>query len=116
MEDVAHMQGFSQAADLRLQGVTHSHAHNVHGLQRSHRISDAKMSEIFNQERAYLIENVHEAGYTNQVETLRDASEEQVEEWKHAKQELVKKDAMLDHASQKIHLSYKGLVVDHKLG
>ena len=61
-------------------------------------------------------EAIYEQGYNQADEVLNDAEQPQIDQWNKAKQELLKKDAMIDHASQKISLSYKGAVVDHKLG
>ena len=79
-------------------------------------MEDAKHAETFNTELAHLKAFLHDPTYDYSQETLHDADAEQIAEWHRQKQELVKKDALLDHASQKISLSYKGMVVDHKLG
>ena len=110
---IEELQHFSAAAEMKNQGIATN-------LQRGHsirpKIDDENLTETFNQELAYIKEFIHEAGYNASQETLQDATAEQIEEWERAKAELVKKDAMIDHASQKISLSYKGFVVDHKLG
>ena len=60
-------------------------------------------------------EHTYQRGYRAEVEeTLKDATPERLAEWNQQKQELLKKDREMDHAD-KINLSYKGAVVDHKL-
>ena len=45
-------------------------------------MDDAKHQEIYNQELAHLKEHIFESGYQRESETLRDATEEQINEWK----------------------------------
>ena len=59
---------------------------------------------------------IHERGYDRkQQETLRSATKEEQDEWNAAKAELLAKDAQMDHAINKVKLSYKGAIVDQKL-
>lgn len=63
-----------------------------------------------------MIDHVYEKNYdAAKIETLKDASSDEVANWNERKAELLRKDRALDHAADKISLSYKGAVVDNKL-
>jgi len=66
------MKAFSNAANMKLQGT---------GIRRSASVrapakEDAAHTATFNQEVAYLKEQVHEAGYNTASETLSKATQE----------------------------------------
>lgn len=113
-EKLEAMQGSiaSGAIQMKLQGKANIHRANT---LRVPKFEDADHQSAFNQELAYLQEQIHETGYNAQSETLQEASPEQIKQWNSERDLLLSKDAQLDHASQKISLSYKGLIVDQKL-
>lgn len=87
------------------------HQTSLHGSKHG---NDSKFSAIFDQELAHLQEMIYERGYNPDTETLPLASNEAQRKFGEEKQELLRKDAELDHASG-IKLSYKGAVVSKKL-
>ena len=78
-------------------------------------LSDPAMAQMFQVQLMHLKGMIHERGYEAKVETLTDASADQQAAWNEKKASLLKKDRELDHAAEKISLSYKGAVVDSKL-
>ena len=112
-EEYAQVEALSAAANSKSNaaGLIRSDANMVR-----ERVNDPRIDNIFNQEVANLKEVVYERGYDVKTEILRMATDEEQKRWIELKQELIKKDTILDHAATKIKLSYKGAVVDHKLG